>query len=69
MVFLYRLDQSLRVSCRQDDDVWFYRLLGEDEVRLVLTDVPYNVPIKGHVTKGSHREFAMASGEMSRETY
>jgi DNA modification methylase len=33
--------------------------------RLVLTDEPYNVRISGNVTGGSHREFAMASGEMS----
>jgi hypothetical protein len=33
--------------------------------RLVLTDEPYNVRIAGNVTAGSHREFAMASGELS----
>ena len=33
--------------------------------RLVLTDEPYNVRIAGHVTGGRHREFAMASGEMT----
>lgn len=33
--------------------------------RLIFTDVPYNVPIKGHVSSGKHREFAMASGEMT----
>lgn len=33
--------------------------------RLVLTDEPYNVPIVGHVSCKDHREFAMASGEMS----
>ncbi|MFN4140443.1 DNA modification methylase [Aestuariivirga sp.] len=33
--------------------------------RLVLTDEPYNVPIAGHVSGKGHREFAMASGEMS----
>jgi DNA modification methylase len=39
---------------------------GEGEAaRLVLTDQPYNVPIRGNVTKARHREFAMASGEMS----
>jgi DNA modification methylase len=42
------------------------RLLGGDpHARLVLTDEPYNVPIAGHVTGGRHREFAMASGEMT----
>jgi DNA modification methylase len=35
------------------------------EARLLLTDEPYNVPVAGHVTGGPHREFLMASGEMS----
>jgi DNA modification methylase len=30
-----------------------------------LSDVPFNVPITGHVSSGDHREFAMASGEMT----
>jgi DNA modification methylase len=38
---------------------------GDPPARLVLTDEPYNVPIGGHVSGGAHREFAMASGEMS----
>jgi DNA modification methylase len=38
---------------------------GNSPARLVLTDEPYNVPIAGNVTKGRHREFAMASGEMT----
>ena len=42
------------------------RLLeGDVPARLVLTDEPYNVKIAGHVTGGDHREFAMASGEMT----
>jgi DNA methylase/ParB-like nuclease family protein len=46
----------------------FQQLLGEDRAQMVFTDPPYNVPISGHVGGlGSiqHREFAMASGEMS----
>jgi DNA modification methylase len=39
------------------------------EARLVFTDQPYNVPIKGHVTGGAHREFVMASGEMTPEEF
>jgi DNA modification methylase len=39
--------------------------MGKDVARLVLTDEPFNVPIEGHVTGGEHREFVMASGEMS----
>jgi len=45
---------------------------GLEEAEMVFTDVPYNVPINGHVTgKGRtrHREFAMASGEMSAEAF
>ncbi len=38
-------------------------------VRLVLTDEPYNVKIAGNVTGGDHREFAMASGEMSDDEF
>jgi DNA modification methylase len=46
----------------------YARLLGEECCDLVFTDPPYNVPIDGHVCgSGSvrHREFAMATGEMS----
>jgi DNA modification methylase len=38
---------------------------GDAFARLILTDEPYNVKIAGHVTGGGHREFAMASGEMT----
>ena len=46
-----------------------YEVLLEDKkAAMVISDPPYNVPIKGHVGgkgKIQHREFAMASGEMS----
>ncbi|ANK80858.1 MAG: DNA methylase N-4 [Rhizobiales bacterium NRL2] len=47
-------------------------LLDGEEVDLVFTDPPYNVPIDGHVSglgKVRHREFAFASGEMSEEAF
>ena len=47
-------------------------LLGDEEARMVFADPPYNVPIEGHVGGlGSvkHREFAMASGEMSEHQF
>lgn len=48
----------------------YERLFDEGEfARLVLTDEPYNVKVAGHVTGGRHREFAMASGEMSDEEF
>ena len=46
----------------------YKRLLGTDRADLVFTDPPYNVPIEGHVSglgRIEHREFAMASGEMT----
>ena len=43
--------------------------MADESARLVLTDVPYNVSIAGHVTTGKHREFLMASGEMSNEAF
>src|SRR6267142_2175189 len=46
----------------------YQALLGEQRAQLVFTDPPYNVPISGHVGglgAVHHREFAMASGEMS----
>ena len=39
-----------------------------ERAQMVFTDPPYNVPIEGHVSTSAaiqHREFAMASGEMS----
>jgi DNA modification methylase len=46
------------------------RLMDGDLAKVVFTDVPYNVPIQGHVTSNkSHQEFAMASGEMSEEEF
>lgn len=41
-------------------------LLGQERADLIITDVPFNVPILGHVSSSKrHRNFAMASGEMS----
>ena len=56
-----------RLVCGDATDPAVYRSLfdGDAPARLVLTDEPYNVKIKGNVTGGAHCEFAMASGEMS----
>ena len=46
----------------------YAKLLGAKKAQLVFTDPPYNVLIAGNVSglgRAKHREFAMASGEMS----
>jgi len=46
----------------------YANLLGSEKAQMVFTDPPYNVPIARHVSgkgKVKHREFAMASGEMT----
>jgi DNA modification methylase len=58
-----------RLMCgdaRRSDD--YERLLRGDFAQMVVTDPPYNVRIEGHAMgrgKVRHREFGMASGEMS----
>lgn len=50
----------------------FTSLLNGKQAQMVFTDPPYNVPINGHVSglgKVKHREFAMASGEMSEARF
>ncbi|WP_188643609.1 site-specific DNA-methyltransferase [Tsuneonella deserti] len=50
----------------------FEALMGGDEADLVFTDPPYNVKIDGNVCglgTVKHREFAFASGEMSRTQF
>jgi DNA modification methylase len=50
----------------------YTELLGAKKAQMVFTDPPYNVAIAGHVSglgKVRHREFAMASGEMSSDEF
>jgi DNA modification methylase len=46
----------------------YERLLGEEQVQMVFTDPPWNIPIAGNVSglgAVKHDDFAMACGEMS----
>lgn len=58
-----------RLICGDATDARTYaQLLGGEQAQLVFTDPPYNVKIDGHVSglgAVKHREFAMASGEMT----
>ena len=62
-----------RLLCGDATDTDAYiRLLDGAQADMVFTDPPYNLPIPGHVSglgRICHGNFAMASGEMSREAY
>jgi DNA modification methylase len=54
------------------DAVNYQVLLSDERAQMIFTDPPYNVPIAGHVSghgRVRHREFAMASGEMSEDEF
>lgn len=51
------------------DPVVLERLMHNDQAQLLLSDEPYNVTIAGNVTRGAHREFVMASGEMTEKEF
>ena len=69
---LWLIDKH-RVLCGNALDRGSYeRLFGDKRAALTFTDPPYNVPIGGHVSgagRKTHREFAMACGEMSRSEF
>ena len=62
-----------RLLCEAATDMRsFAKLLDGEDAQMVFTDPPYNVPIDGNVcglARVRHREFAMASGEMSEAEY
>ena len=61
-----------RIGCGDGRDVDFLSaVVGEGaQIDAAFLDPPYNVKINGHANaKGRHREFAMASGEMSDDEF
>ena len=62
-----------RLICGDATDAGTYaRLLENAKAEMIFTDPPYNVPIDGHVSglgQVKHREFVMASGEMSEAEF
>ena len=61
-----------RLGCGDGRDRTFLRrVIGKGvKIDAAFLDPPYNVAIGGHAnTRGRHREFAMASGEMSRDEF
>lgn len=50
----------------------YQALLDGERAQMVFVDPPFNVPVQGHVSglgKARHREFVMASGEMSAHEF
>lgn len=50
----------------------YERLLEEERADMAFSDIPFNVPVNGHVSglgKVRHSEFAMASGEMNEAEF
>jgi DNA modification methylase len=62
-----------RVHCGDaTSDAAFDMLMKEEVAHVVFVDPPYNVKVDGHVSgkgKVRHREFAQASGELSRDEF
>src|SRR5260370_14474523 len=62
-----------RLRCRAALQNTSYKvLLGAELAQMMVADPPYNVPITGHAMgrgKVRHREFQIASGEMSEATF
>jgi DNA modification methylase len=69
---LWILDDH-RLLCGDARDPSAYdALLAGKEAMMVITDPPFNVPVNGHVGGAGaikHREFVMASGEMSDDAF
>lgn len=62
-----------KILCSDSRDPESYRILMPDKkADMVLTDMPWNVKVNGHVSglgKIKHREFPSASGEMGKEEF
>jgi hypothetical protein len=64
---MWVLGQRHRVLCADSRRADYDRLMGPDRAAMVFSDPPFNVNISKTVGRGrtKHRNFAMASGEMS----
>jgi DNA modification methylase len=65
---LWHLGDHRLICADACDKVAYADLMDGEQARVVFTDPPYNVPIDGHVGglgAVRHREFKMASGEMT----
>jgi len=69
---LWQLGKHFLVCGDSTSPASYQLLLGDGQADFVFTDPPYNVRIDGHVSglgNIRHREFAMASGEMTEDQF
>lgn len=69
---LWQLGQHRLICGNALDPQTVSALMDGEKAAMVFADPPYNVPIDGHVGglgKTRHREFEMASGEMSKSQF
>ena len=65
-IFCLRTHRVIVGDCRNPEVI--DQLMDGAQARVVISDPPYNVRVAGHISglgKNQHREFIMASGEMT----
>lgn len=67
---LWKLGEHLLYYGNSLKEISYKKLLQNELAQVVFTDPPYNVKIKGNVTKQKqHEEFELASGEMKKDEF
>lgn len=67
---LWRLGDRHRLLCGTAVETASYALLmGDALARVMITDPPWNLKVKGIISSIGHREFVQGSGEMSQEAF
>ena len=67
---LWKLGEHLLYCGNSLEEVSYKKLLKNEQAQVIFTDPPYNVKIKGNVTKQKqHEEFELASGEMKKDEF
>ena len=67
---LWMLGEHLLYCGNSLEESSYKKLLGDEQAQIIFTDPPYNVKIRGNVTKQKqHEEFELASGEMKKDEF
>ncbi|MEI8390221.1 MAG: DNA methyltransferase [bacterium] len=69
---IWQLGKHMIICGNSLEKETYTKLFGSEKANMIFTDPPYNVKVDGHVCglgKIKHKEFYMASGEMSEEEF